>query len=180
MCWSLAKRATLKLVGKVTSRKLIFSPGGRIACGSGLHSVSAPGSKLSHTLASVKAGFSASVFKPGMRFRYGKGGMFMIDIVGFRLFATASSSSRTPGERYCGSCIASATRSKSDGLTSPGPAADSLPGKLRELSSMGSLRPRIGKRTRAPSLLKASTSAGRQTIVILWPPNSSFVARSEP
>jgi hypothetical protein len=46
-----------------------------------------------------------------MRFRYGKGGMFMIDMHGTLLRATASSSSRTPGERYCGSCIASATRS---------------------------------------------------------------------
>jgi hypothetical protein len=32
-----------------------------------------------------------------MRFRYGSGGMFIIDITGFLDFATASSSSRTPG-----------------------------------------------------------------------------------
>ena len=31
--------------------------------------------------------------------------MFMIDMQGTRDFATASSSSRTPGERYCGSCM---------------------------------------------------------------------------
>ena len=48
-----SNRATLKLVGKVTCSTLIFSPGGRIACGSGLHKVRRPGSKLSQTLASV-------------------------------------------------------------------------------------------------------------------------------
>ena len=58
MSASLSKRADLKLVGSVTSRKLIFSPGGRIACGSGLHRVSLPGVKLSHTVASVKQGLS--------------------------------------------------------------------------------------------------------------------------
>ena len=106
--------------------------------------------------------------------------MFMIDMHGTRLVATASSSSRTPGERYCGSCIASATRSKSAGLTSPGPAARRLPGNFFEFSSTGSLRPRTGRRTIAPSLLNASISAGRQTIVILWPPNSNLVASSDP
>jgi hypothetical protein len=55
-----------------------------------------------------------------------------------------------------------------------------LPGNFRESSSIGSFLPLIGSRTRAPSLLNASTSAGRHTIVILWPPNNSFVARSEP
>ncbi len=42
--------------------------------------------------------------------------MFMIDMHGTLDLATASSSSRTPGERYCGSCMASATRSKSAGF----------------------------------------------------------------
>jgi hypothetical protein len=51
---------------------------------------------------------------------------------------------------------------------------------LRESSSTGSLRPRIGRRTRAPSLLNASISAGRQTMVIRWPPNNSLIAKSEP
>jgi len=37
--------------------------------------------------------------------------MFMIDMQGTFLRATASSNSRTSGERYCGSCIASTTRS---------------------------------------------------------------------
>jgi len=37
--------------------------------------------------------------------------MFMIDMHGTFESATASSSSRTPGERYCGSCIARAIRS---------------------------------------------------------------------
>ena len=41
-----------------------------------------------------------------MRVRYGSGGMFMIDMHGTFGLATASSSSRTPGARYCGSCIA--------------------------------------------------------------------------
>ena len=42
---------------------------------------------------------------------YGSGGMFMIDMHGTLARAQASSSSRTPGERYCGSCIPSTTRS---------------------------------------------------------------------
>ena len=46
-----------------------------------------------------------------MRLTYGSGGMFMIDMQGTRDFATASSNSRTPGERYCGSCMASPIRS---------------------------------------------------------------------
>ena len=50
---SSSKRATLKLVGSVTISTLTFSSGGRIACGSGLLSVIAAGSKLSHTLGSV-------------------------------------------------------------------------------------------------------------------------------
>src|SRR5215470_1969141 len=108
---SAAKRATLKFVGKVTCNTLIFSPGGRMACGSGLHRVTRPGSKLSHTLASVKDGFNGSVARWGIRFRYGIGGKFMIDMHGTLDLATESSNSRTPGERYCGSCIASATRS---------------------------------------------------------------------
>ena len=39
MCLSESKRAALKLVGSVTCSTLIFSSGGRNACGSGLHSV---------------------------------------------------------------------------------------------------------------------------------------------
>jgi len=46
-----------------------------------------------------------------MRARYGNGGMFMIDMHGTFERATRSSNSRTPGEPYCGSCMASATRS---------------------------------------------------------------------
>jgi hypothetical protein len=57
------------MVGSVTSRQLIFSPGGRLAGGSGLHSVSLPGVKLSHTLASVKQARSGSIASPGMRAR---------------------------------------------------------------------------------------------------------------
>jgi hypothetical protein len=45
-----------------------------------------------------------------MRCRYGSGGMFMIDMHGTFAVATASSNSRTPGERYWGSCIARATK----------------------------------------------------------------------
>src|SRR5437764_304510 len=50
---SLAKPATLKLVGSVTCRMLTFSPCGRTACGSGLHSVRVPGSKFCQTPGSV-------------------------------------------------------------------------------------------------------------------------------
>jgi hypothetical protein len=53
VCMSLSNLATLKLVGSVTWRTFTFSSGGRIACGSGLHKVSRPGSKLSHTVGSV-------------------------------------------------------------------------------------------------------------------------------
>ena len=106
--------------------------------------------------------------------------MFMIDMHGTLDFATASSSSRTPGERYCGSCMASPTRSKSFGFTSPGPAADTLPGSLRESISIASLRPFTGMRTRKPSALMRSASAGRQTSFTLWPPNSSLEASSDP
>src|SRR5215471_3939849 len=87
---SAAKRAPLKLVGNVTCNTLIFSPGGRMACGSGLHSVTRPGSKLSHTPASVKDGFNGSVTRWGIRFRYGIGGKFMIDMHGTLAFATPS------------------------------------------------------------------------------------------
>ena len=51
--FSLSNFATLKLVGSVTISTLTFSSGGRIACGSGLHSVRQAGSKLSHTVGSV-------------------------------------------------------------------------------------------------------------------------------
>ena len=115
-----------------------------------------------------------------MRFTYGSGGMFMIDMQGTFDFATASSNSRTPGERYCGSCIARPTRSKSAGFTSAGPAADTLPGSLRESISIWSLRPLTGMRTRKPSALIRSASAGRQTSFTLWPPNIIFEASSEP
>ena len=46
-----------------------------------------------------------------------------------------------------------------------GPAAVTLPGSLRELISTGAARPLIGMRTRMPSALIASTSAGRQISV---------------
>ena len=104
----------------------------------------------------------------------------MIDMHGTRDSATASSSSRTPGERYCGSCIASAIRSYSDGLTAPGPSADRRPGSLRVSISTGADRPLIGMRTWAPSELIASTSAGRQTSFTLLPANSSFAASRDP
>src|SRR5690348_2893981 len=96
-----SNRAALKLVGSVTVSTLILSSGIRIACGSGLHSVNRPGSKFAQTEASVKEFVSTSVLRPGIRFKYGSGGMFMIDMVGFFDLATASSSSRTPAERYC-------------------------------------------------------------------------------
>ena len=59
--------------------------------------------------------------------------MFMIDMQGTRDVATASRSSRTPFDPYCGSCIASPIRSKYFGLAhrvqlpSPRPAARGHP-----------------------------------------------------
>ena len=111
VCASDSNRAALKLVGRRTCSTLTGSSGGRNACGSGLHSVMSFGSKASHTAGSVKLSRTFDTSMPGTRARYGSGGMFMIDMQGTRAFATDSSSSRTPGERYCGSCIASATRS---------------------------------------------------------------------
>jgi hypothetical protein len=65
-------------------------------------------------------------------------------------------------------------------LTSPVPPADTLPGSLRESISIGALRPRIGMRTRKPSVLINSASAGRQTSFTEWPPNINLDARSDP
>ena len=61
-----------------------------------------------------------------------------------------------------------------------GPAAVTLPGSLRESISTGAARPLIGIFTRMPSLLIASTSAGRQISVTWCPANSSFDASSDP
>jgi hypothetical protein len=69
VCASESKRADLKLVGSLTCSTLIFSSGGRNACGSGLHSVIKRGSKLSQTLASVYAFLQALASTPGMRAR---------------------------------------------------------------------------------------------------------------
>src|SRR5690349_21127436 len=106
--------------------------------------------------------------------------MFMIDMHGTLAFAIASRSSRTPGERYCGSCIASATRSYSFGLMAAGTSAESLPGSLRESTSTSPSRPLTGRRTRVPSLLMSSASWGRQTSFTLWPAMRSLVASSDP
>src|SRR6266581_2393342 len=117
---------------------------------------------------------------PGMRLRYGSGGMFMIDMQGSLALATASSSSRTPGERYCGSCMASATRWCSEGLTPAVPPADILPGSFFELISTSPSRPLTGMRTIAPSLLIRSASAGRQIRCTACPASASLVPNSEP
>ena len=106
--------------------------------------------------------------------------MFMIDIHGTRDVATAFISSRTPGDPYWGSCIARPMRSYSRGSTSVAPAADTRPGSLRESRSMGSLRPRIGIRTRNPSELIRSASAGRQTSFTECAPSRIFDASNEP
>src|SRR5262245_61237797 len=106
--------------------------------------------------------------------------MFMIDTHGTRDVATAFISSRTPGDPYWGSCIASPMRSYSRGSTSVASAADTRPGSLRESRSTGSLRPRIGIRTRNPSELIRSASAGRQTSLTECPPNRIFEASNEP
>jgi hypothetical protein len=106
--------------------------------------------------------------------------MFMMDMHGTLARATASMSSRTPDERYCGSCIASPTRSYSDGLIAPGPSAETLPGSLRESISTSPSLPLTGIRTRMPSLLINSASAGRQTSFTAWRANRSLAASTEP
>src|SRR6516164_3850106 len=71
-------------------------------------------------------------------------------------------------------------RSYPRGSTSVAPAADTRPGSLRESSSMGSLRPRIGIRTRNPPELIRSASAGRQTSLTECPASRIFDASNEP
>src|SRR5258708_4992549 len=56
--------------------------------------------------------------------------MFMVDMQGTLEVATRSSRSRTPGERYCGSCMATPTRSSSFRVTPTAPPAVLLPGRL--------------------------------------------------
>src|ERR1700756_1588438 len=63
---------------------------------------------------------------------------------------------------------------------SAGPEADTVPGNLRESISICSLRPRIGIRTRKPSELMRSASAGRQTSFTEWPAKRSVDASSDP
>ena len=104
----------------------------------------------------------------------------MIDMHGTFAFATASSSSRTPGERYCGSCMPRTTRSCPAGLASTGVHAESLPGSLRDSTWTSLSRPLTGRRTIAPSLLNNSASAGVQTIFTVCPASSSLVASSDP
>ena len=106
--------------------------------------------------------------------------MFMIDMQGTLALATRSSNSRTSDERYCGSCIASTTRSNSEGSASAGPPAESFPGSVRESSSVRPSRPLTGVRTRVPSLLMRSASAGRQINFAVWPASSILVASNEP
>src|SRR5258705_13683115 len=106
--------------------------------------------------------------------------MFMMDMHGTLALATAASNSRTPGERYCGSCIASATRWESDGFTPAVPPADILPGSFFELISTSPSRPLTGIRTIAPSLLISSASAGAHTRCTACPASASLVPRSEP
>ena len=106
--------------------------------------------------------------------------MFIIDMQGTLALATASSSSRTPGDRNCGSCMASATRSYSDGSTASVVAADSLPGTFCELISTGASRPRTGKRTRAPSALINFAVSGRHTKFTLCPASANLIPNREP
>src|SRR4051812_6466007 len=105
--------------------------------------------------------------------------MFMIDMQGTFDFATASSSSRTPGERYWGSCMASETRSNARGSTSV-PTAETLPGSAFEFTSTSPSRPFTGMRTMAPFSLMSFASAGRHTSVVSWPARASFTPSSEP
>ena len=114
-----------------------------------------------------------------MRRRNASGGMFMIDRHGTFACATASRNSRTPGARYWGSCIARPTRSKSAGSTS-GAARRERTRQTTRLHVQIPSRPRIGKRTRNPSALIDSASAGRHTSLTVCPASSSLLASSEP
>ena len=59
--------------------------------------------------------------------------MFMIDMQGTRDLATASSSSRTPGERYCGSCMASPIEVVIAGIDAGGAAGGDLARQLARI-----------------------------------------------
>jgi hypothetical protein len=91
--------------------------------------------------------------------------MFMIDMHGTRASAIASTSSRTPCERYWGSCIARPTSSYAPGSTAVGSSAESWPGSVRESISTSVSSPLTGMRTRVPSRLIRSASSGRHTSV---------------
>ena len=105
--------------------------------------------------------------------------MFMSDRHGTFAPAVRSRSSRTPLAPYCGSCMASTTRSWAAGSAASGAAADTLPGRVLESISTGP-RPLSGRRTRVPSRLISSAVAGRHTSFAWWPAAASFVASSEP
>ena len=96
-----------------TCSTFTFSSGGRNACGSGLHSVISFGSKLvPDAWHRCRQCVQLVGVEAGMRFEIGqRRHVHDRHARHLRDFATASSSSRTPGERYCGSCIARATRS---------------------------------------------------------------------
>ncbi len=84
-----------------------------------------------------------------MRFMYGSGGMFMIDMQGTRDLATASSSSRTPGEPILRLLHRQADEIVVVRIDAGGAAGGHLARQLARIrASTGSLRPFTGKRTR--------------------------------
>ena len=101
------------------------------------------------------------------------------DMHGTFALAIASSSSRTPD-----SVLRLLHRERDEvvfgRLDRVGPSAESLPGSFHECTSTSPSFPLTGMRTRAPAVLNASTSAGRQTSVALWPAARILVARREP
>ena len=104
----------------------------------------------------------------------------MMDIQGILDAARPSSSSLTPLERYCGSCIAKTARSYSLGSTVSGPDADNFPGRSVDLISNSPSRPLIGIRTRVPFLFIRSDSAGKHIRCALCPAKTIFVANKDP
>ena len=174
-----SNRADLKLVGRVTSRKLIFSPGGRIACGSGLHRVSCRARNCPTRWRRYSR--RAAVHRQAGDARQIRQRRHVHDRHARHLRLGA----RVEQLAHAGRAVLRLLHRQHHEVVVgrvdvAGAGRLEAAGQLAQLRSTGVARPRIGMRTWAPSELNTSTSLGRQTIVILWPPNSSLIASSEP
>src|ERR1700761_1159819 len=98
----------------------------------------------------------------GIRFRYGKGGMFMIERHGSFASAILTMSTRIVWLVYCGSCMARPTKSYRERSTSGGVVASNFPRKSREKIERCAGSSRSLMRTSVPSRLMSSAVFLRQ------------------